>query len=127
MIDRSIMEQLDRALPSPGPSAAQVLGPPQTEPDHRFADPFEVVAAADLAAEEKRAILASWASDLWAVESAPALRHCPGLPGRVVPLDRILSALRTLDQEEHPAVLLRPGGTTPAISVAWLASQPASP
>jgi hypothetical protein len=34
-----------------------------------FAHPQDVVAASDLSREEKRAVLAFWASDAWAVES----------------------------------------------------------
>ena len=45
---------------------------------------------------EKRAILASWASDACAIEAAPAWRRVPD--GRhAVPVDDILEALRTLD------------------------------
>jgi hypothetical protein len=67
------------------------------EPIRIFADPREVLEA-DLAQEEKRALLAHWASDACAVESAPALRRCPGLPGRTVPVDDVLAALQALDR-----------------------------
>jgi len=81
------------------------------EPSAVFAHPDEVVASHDLAREEKRAILASWASDAWAVESAPALRQCPGLAGRTVPLDDVLAALRALDPPSYePEAGRRPGG-----------------
>src|SRR5919107_1154643 len=69
------------------------------EPSAAFAHPDEVVASPNLTREEKRAILASWASDAWAVESAPALRQCPGLAGCTVPLDDVLAALRALDPQ----------------------------
>ena len=46
---------------------------------------------------EKRAILASWASDACAVEAAPAVRLVPGA-GRTVQFDDIIDALRTLDR-----------------------------
>lgn len=72
------------------------------EPSQVFAHPREVLAEKDLNREEKRAILASWASDAWAVESAPGLRHCPGVADRYVSLDSILDALRSIDPE--PAV-----------------------
>ncbi len=68
------------------------------EPEAVFAHPSEVLRADDLSREQKRAILASWASDAYAVESAPALRHCPG-GGRPVPLDDVLAALRALDAD----------------------------
>ncbi len=70
------------------------------EPGAVFAHPSEVLRADDLSREQKRAILASWASDAYAVESAPALRHCPG-GGRPVPLDDVLAALRALDPESE--------------------------
>src|SRR5215210_66876 len=69
------------------------------EPAAVFAHPDEVVSSPSLTREEKRAILASWASDAWAVESAPALRQCPGLAGCTVPLDDVLAALRALDPQ----------------------------
>jgi hypothetical protein len=69
-------------------------------PAQAFAHPRDVVADPDLTLNEKRAILASWASDACAVEAAPALRCAPGAP-RPVPVDEILEALRTLDKEAH--------------------------
>jgi hypothetical protein len=50
-------------------------------PAQAFEDPQQVVGDPDLTLNEKRAILASWASDACAVEAAPALRCPPGLPG----------------------------------------------
>jgi hypothetical protein len=55
----------------------------------------------DLEAGEKRAILSSWASDLYAVESCPWLRDVPGVK-RALRLSDILAALRTLDDDEPP-------------------------
>src|SRR5271165_2735051 len=43
-------------------------------PARAFAHPCDVVNDPDLSLNEKRAILASWASDACAVEAAPALR-----------------------------------------------------
>lgn len=51
----------------------------------------------DLTLSEKRAILASWASDACAVETAPGLRTPPGQ--RPVPFDDIMDALRALDRQ----------------------------
>ena len=62
-----------------------------------FAHPRDVVRDADLTLNEKRAILASWASDACAVEAAPDLR-ATGL-GRPVRWDEIMDALRILDGE----------------------------
>ena len=66
-------------------------------PARAFAHPRNVVADPDLTLNEKRAILASWASDACAVEAAPALRRAPGSDGSVS-VDAILEALRELDR-----------------------------
>lgn len=47
-------------------------------PANAFARPADVVNDPDLTLSEKRAILASWASDACAVEAVPALRQPPG-------------------------------------------------
>jgi hypothetical protein len=66
-------------------------------PASAFAHPMDVVRDPDLTLNEKRAILASWASDACAVEAAPDLRANPS--GRVVRWDEIMDALRILDTE----------------------------
>jgi hypothetical protein len=66
-------------------------------PGSAFAHPMDVVHDADLTLHEKRAILASWASDACAVEAAPDLRA--NASGRVVRWDEIMDALRILDAE----------------------------
>ncbi|WP_260694107.1 hypothetical protein [Rhizobium laguerreae] len=76
-------------------SASHIL-----HPHHHFTSPNEVLAA-DISAQEKRAILASWASDLYAIESVPALRQPPGVPSPVHYAD-ILAALKALDGEGPP-------------------------
>ncbi len=68
-------------------------------PAQAFRHPRDVVADADLTLNEKRAILASWASDACAVEAAPALRRPPG--GEPVPIDDILTALQELDRQAN--------------------------
>lgn len=65
-------------------------------PATAFAHPMDVVRDIDLTLYEKRAILASWASDACAVEAAPELRVNP--IGKVVRWDDIMDALRTLDK-----------------------------
>jgi len=65
-------------------------------PAQAFAHPSDVVDDPVLTVDEKRAILASWASDACAVEAAPALRRPPGTR-QPVSVDEILEALRTLD------------------------------
>jgi hypothetical protein len=66
-------------------------------PARAFDHPDEVVENPDLTLNEKRAILASWASDACAVDAAPALRRPPGSK-RAVKVDEIFEALRTLDK-----------------------------
>jgi hypothetical protein len=68
-------------------------------PARAFEHPMKVVGDPDLTLSEKRAILASWASDACAVEAAPALRHPPGA-GTSVQFDDIMDALRLLDQQD---------------------------
>src|SRR5947208_14899427 len=65
-------------------------------PAQAFAHPSEVVNDPDLTLNEKRAILASWASDACAIEAAPALRKTPG---GAVSFDDVMDALRALDTE----------------------------
>ena len=61
-----------------------------------FYHPRDVVADPDLTLNEKRAILASWASDARALEVTPALSEITKV--RIVPLDDIMDALRSLDR-----------------------------
>src|SRR5689334_24198607 len=68
-------------------------------PAQAFEHPSNVVQDPDLTRNEKRAILASWASDACAVEAAPALRAPPG--ASVVTVDEILEALCALDKEDE--------------------------
>ncbi len=66
-------------------------------PAQAFRHPRDVVDDPDLTVNEKRAILASWASDACAVETAPTLRRAPGAV-QPVRFDDVMDALRTLDQ-----------------------------
>ena len=66
-------------------------------PSQVFEHPRDVLSDPDLSLNEKRAILASWASDACAIEAAPALRKTPS--GRVVSFDEIMDAMRALDRE----------------------------
>jgi hypothetical protein len=61
-----------------------------------FNHPNDVVAHSKLSLSEKRAILASWASDASAIASCPALRAPPALK-KPVSIDEILEALTALD------------------------------
>ncbi len=65
-------------------------------PASAFARPMDVVDDHDLTLTEKRAILASWASDACAVETAPALRQAPG--ATPVHFDEVMDALKELDR-----------------------------
>jgi hypothetical protein len=70
-----------------------------------YAHPRDVVSDPALSLAEKRAILASWASDASAIASCPALRAPDGLKAPVT-IDEILEALCALDGgPRHP-----PGG-----------------
>ncbi|CDX20617.1 conserved hypothetical protein [Mesorhizobium sp. ORS 3324] len=65
-------------------------------PARHFNHPDEVVGDRTLDIQEKRAILASWASDACAVESMPALRKPPRAASPVT-FDAVMDALRFLD------------------------------
>jgi hypothetical protein len=67
-------------------------------PAQAFEHPRHVVDDPDLTLNEKRAILASWASDACAIEAAPALRQGPGT-APPVRFDDVMDALRDLDQQ----------------------------
>jgi hypothetical protein len=67
-------------------------------PAQAFGHPSEVTNDPDLTLNEKHAILAAWASDACAMESAPALRNSPNGEG-LVPFDEIMDALRALDKQ----------------------------
>ena len=68
-------------------------------PGSVYDHPRDVVADPTISLGEKRAILASWASDAAAVASYPALRELPG-SRRLVTIDDVLEALSALDY--HP-------------------------
>src|SRR3989337_182136 len=65
-------------------------------PGTAFDHPRDVVGDPSLTLSEKRAILASWASDASAIASCPALRAPAGLKAPVT-IDDILEALCELD------------------------------
>ena len=76
-------------------------------PGSVFDHPKDVLADTSLSRAEKRAILASWASDAAAVASCPSVRAVPGA-STLVSIDDILEALSSLDRgPRHP-----PGGKT---------------
>jgi hypothetical protein len=67
-------------------------------PARAFEHPSHVLNDPDLTLNEKRAILASWASDACALEAAPDLRHAPGGKQPVL-FDDVMDALRALDKQ----------------------------
>jgi acetyl esterase/lipase len=71
-----------------------------------FEAPGDVLKAEALTVSEKRAILASWASDASAIVSCPALRSPPALKTPVT-IDEVLEALQALDERGPPEP---PGG-----------------
>jgi hypothetical protein len=75
-----------------------------------YSDPADVLADTIRSSLEKRCVLAAWASDAFAVENRPWLRQLPGSP-TAIPVGRILSALRELDEEDDPP----PVSGTPAM------------
>ncbi len=72
-------------------------------PGDVFRHPREVLAHPHLSRAEKRAILASWASDACALEDAPGLRSLAGCRAEPVPVDAVLAALARLDGAAPPA------------------------
>ena len=68
-------------------------------PGSVYDHPRDVISDPNLSIGEKRAILASWASDAASIASNPVLRELPG-SGKPVTIDEILEALATLDH--HP-------------------------
>jgi hypothetical protein len=62
-----------------------------------YTSPADVLDDAALSPAEKRVILSSWASDMYAVDSCPGLRQIPGIAEPMY-LKDILAALRKLDK-----------------------------
>ncbi len=74
-------------------------------PVSHYDTPQDVLHDTRLSSAEKRVILSSWASDMYAVESRPAVRKIPGI-SREIHLDDILAALKQLADDNEPP----PGG-----------------
>ncbi|CAN7762972.1 hypothetical protein LJR220_003907 [Bradyrhizobium sp. LjRoot220] len=68
-------------------------------PAAHYDSPDDVLNDRQLSDAEKRVVLSSWASDIYAVESSPALRDVPGI-GHSIRLADILAALRRLNSED---------------------------
>jgi hypothetical protein len=91
---------------------------PLFHPAAYYDSPAEVLSDESLSLPEKRVILSSWASDMYAVESCPAMREIPGM-GKTIRLADILAALRQLDSDDDPP---RPGGVPMRLRRPWAAS-----
>ncbi|MGV1872534.1 hypothetical protein [Agrobacterium rosae] len=76
--------------------SAVAMGPTVLMRGMQLRRPIDVVKAPSLSTDDKRAVLAAWASDFYAVDSKPALRQLPGTP-EPVPIDEVQSALVELD------------------------------
>lgn len=74
-------------------------------PARAFARPSDVVDDPDLTLNEKRAILASWASDACAAEANPILRETPD--GRTASWDAVMDALKQLDLQAARSATIR--------------------
>ena len=101
---------IDTPIERLGPMAAATLRAAAVDPFEAFVapgdvfrHPREVLRYPGLSRAEKRAILASWASDARAVESCPTLRCQPGCRAEPVPIDDVLAALQALDGAPAPA------------------------
>jgi len=77
--------------------SAIAMGPTVLLQGMQLRRPTDVVRASALSIDDKRAILAAWASDFYAVDSRPALRQLPGTP-EPVSIDDVQSALKALDR-----------------------------
>ena len=80
--------------------SAVTMGPSVLMRGLQLRRPIDVVRAASLSLDDKRTVLAGWASNLYAADSQPSLRHLPGTPGPVS-IDEVQSALQELDRRYH--------------------------
>ncbi|OHV77157.1 hypothetical protein [Rhizobium sp. LCM 4573] len=94
------MRKENTSKPIPEEATAAISAAHLLHPAKHFDHPRDVLAAVDIGNDEKRAILASWASDIFAIESIPALRLHPGTD-KAVPYDEIIEALKALDKDDE--------------------------
>ncbi|MBY4618057.1 MULTISPECIES: hypothetical protein [Rhizobium] len=78
-------------------SNARAMGPAVLLQGMQLQRPIDVVRAPALSVDDKRTILAAWASDFYAIDSKPALRQVPGMP-EPISIDEVQSALKELDR-----------------------------
>ena len=91
-------------------------------PAAHYDSPTSVLNDNELSTPEKRIILSSWASDMYAVESCPALREIPGM-SHTIRLTDILAALRKLDGDNDNDDPPRGGGVPMRLRRPWAAAQ----
>ena len=89
-----------------------------------FNDPEQVIFDPKLSKAEKRALLASWASDAYSIENAPGQRMLP--TGAVVSLACIMTALYRLDAEDEVAPNPKCGRPVRIPSLRLICKRPAS-
>jgi hypothetical protein len=99
---------------------------PLFHPAAHYDSPAAVLEATELSDPEKRIVLSSWASDMYAVESYPGLRKIPGM-SRPIRLADILSALRQLDGGSDDDDPPRGGGVPMRLRRPWVAAQRRDP
>ena len=95
---------------------------PLFHPAVHYGSPADVLNAKELSTPEKRIILSSWASDMYAVESCPALRKIPGM-NHTIRLADILAALRRLDVDNDDDDPPRGGGVPMRLRRPWAAAE----
>jgi hypothetical protein len=88
MMDTMLQQAVDNAV---------AIGPTVLVQGMQLRRPIDVVRAPALSIDDRRTILAAWASDFYAVDSKPALRRLPGTP-EPVSIDEVQSALKELDR-----------------------------
>ncbi|MBO9100892.1 MULTISPECIES: hypothetical protein [Rhizobium] len=76
---------------------AMAMGPSVLIQGMKLRRPIDVVRAPTLSVDDKRAILAAWASDFYAIDSKPGLRQLPGTPEPIA-IDEVQSGLEELDR-----------------------------
>lgn len=91
---------------------------PLFHPAAHYESPTDVLKDGTLSMPEKRIILSSWASDMYAVESCPGLREIPGMD-HTIRLADILAALRHLDSDDDDPP--RGGGVPMRLRRLWAA------
>ncbi|MBB3644495.1 hypothetical protein FHX14_000654 [Rhizobium sp. BK619] len=88
---------------APMEAAAAISAAHLLHPATQFTHPRDVLYTEHISKDEKPAILASWASDVFAVESIPSLRLYPGTD-KAVSYDDIIDALKILDKDSEASV-----------------------